>query len=95
VGANGCGKSTFLHLLDGLIFADKGSVSFYGRELEEKMFLDEPFARDFRRRVGFVFQNPDVQLFCPSVKEDIVFGPLQLGIGKTRSKRGWTGWWMS
>jgi cobalt/nickel transport system ATP-binding protein len=87
VGANGCGKSTFLHLLDGLIFADKGSVSFHGKELSEKAFMDEAFARDFRRRVGLVFQNPDVQLFCPTVREDIVFGPLQLGAGKSESKK--------
>ena len=82
IGANGSGKSTLLHLLDGLIFADKGRVSFCGQKLDEKIFNDEKFSRDFRRKVGFVFQNPDVQLFCPTVKEDIVFGPLQLGLAK-------------
>jgi cobalt/nickel transport system ATP-binding protein len=82
IGSNGSGKSTLLHLLDGLIFADKGGVSFCGKVLREKIFSDEGFSRDFRRKVGFVFQNPDVQLFCPTVKEDIVFGPLQLGLEK-------------
>ncbi|MFA4992479.1 MAG: ABC transporter ATP-binding protein [Candidatus Omnitrophota bacterium] len=82
IGANGSGKSTLLHLLDGLIFADKGAVNFCGNDLNEKSFNDIEFSRNFRRKVGFVFQNPDVQLFCPSVKEDIIFGPLQLGVAK-------------
>lgn len=82
IGANGSGKSTLLHVLDGLIFPDKGSARFFGKELKEGVFNDQKFSRAFRRAVGFVFQNPDVQLFCPTVKEDIVFGPLQLGMGK-------------
>ena len=82
IGANGSGKSTLLHLLDGLIFADKGSVKFQGKELKEENFSDENFSGNFRRSVGLVFQNPDVQLFCPTVKEDIVFGPLQLRVKK-------------
>ncbi|TAM38217.1 ABC transporter ATP-binding protein, partial [bacterium] len=85
IGANGSGKSTLLQMLDGLIFADKGGVSFCGIELNEKIFWDQNFSRDFRRRVGFVFQNPDAQLFCPTVKEDIIFGPLQLGLEKGRT----------
>ncbi len=87
IGANGSGKSTLLHLLDGLIFADKGSVKFQGKELKEAAFNDEDFSRSFRRSVGLVFQNPDVQLFCPTVKEDIVFGPLQLGVKKDDIKK--------
>ena len=87
IGANGSGKSTLLHLLDGLIFADKGSVKFRGKELKEMTFSDEDFSKDFRRSVGLVFQNPDVQLFCPTVKEDIVFGPLQLGINKEEIRK--------
>jgi cobalt/nickel transport system ATP-binding protein len=87
MGANGSGKSTLLHLLDALAFADRGSVSFMGRELKESDFDDDEFSRDFRRRVGLVFQNPDVQLFCPTVREDIVFGPLQLGLGETEAKK--------
>lgn len=87
IGANGSGKSTLLHLLDGLIFSDKGSVKALGRELNEAAFSDENFSRYFRSKVGLVFQNPDVQLFCPTVKEDIVFGPLQLGAEKEEIKR--------
>lgn len=82
IGANGSGKSTLLHLLDGLIFPDKGSIKAFGIELRESAFGDEDFTRNFRLKVGLVFQNPDIQLFCPTVKEDIVFGPLQLGVGK-------------
>jgi cobalt/nickel transport system ATP-binding protein len=82
IGANGTGKSTFLQLLDGLIFPDKGTMMAFGKELNEKALNDDGFSFNFRKRIGFVFQNPEVQLFCPSVKEDIVFGPLQLGISK-------------
>jgi cobalt/nickel transport system ATP-binding protein len=82
IGANGSGKSTLLHLLDGLVFPDKGSIKALGRELKEGVFNDESFSRYFRSKVGLVFQNPDVQLFCPTVKEDIIFGPLQLGVNK-------------
>jgi cobalt/nickel transport system ATP-binding protein len=80
VGANGSGKSTLLSLLDGLVFPQRGSIRFAGQELTESALRDEVFSLDFRRRVGLVFQNPDVQLFCPTVREDIAFGPLQLGI---------------
>jgi cobalt/nickel transport system ATP-binding protein len=82
IGANGSGKSTLLHMLDGLIFPDKGAVKAFGRELEEALFNDEDFSMNFRKKVGLVFQNSDVQLFCPTVKEDICFGPLQLGVGR-------------
>lgn len=82
IGANGSGKSTLLQLLDGLIFPDKGKVMVWGRELNEDLLSEQNFSQQFRRRVGMVFQNPDIQLFCPTVKEDIVFGPLQLGIAK-------------
>jgi cobalt/nickel transport system ATP-binding protein len=87
IGANGSGKSTLLHLLDGLIFADKGSVKFRGKELTEGTFSDEDFSRGFRRSAGLVFQNPDVQLFCPTVREDIIFGPLQLGVNKEEIRK--------
>ncbi|TRZ95593.1 ABC transporter ATP-binding protein [bacterium] len=82
IGANGCGKSTLLHMLDGLIFPDRGIIKSFGKELKEDDFNDEDFSVDFRKKVGLVFQSPDVQLFCPTVKEDVIFGPLQLGIEK-------------
>ncbi|MBU0899650.1 energy-coupling factor ABC transporter ATP-binding protein [bacterium] len=87
IGANGSGKSTLLHLLDGLIFPDKGNIKFRGKELKEESFGKQDFSLDFRRSVGLVFQNPDVQLFCPTVQEDILFGPLQLGVEKEEIKK--------
>ncbi len=87
IGANGSGKSTFLQILDALIFPDSGSVRFCGKELKEHDFSNPEFSVSFRRKVGFVFQNPDVQLFCPTLKEDILFGPLQLGLDKAEVNR--------
>ena len=78
LGANGSGKSTLLRILDALYFADAGSVRFRGRELDERAFESDEFAFDFRRRVGLVFQSPDVQLFNPTVFDELAFGPLQL-----------------
>ena len=78
LGANGSGKSTLLRLLDGLYFADSGSLSFCGTNLDPAVFEDDKFAFQFRRRVGLVFQNPDVQLFSPTVFDELAFGPLQL-----------------
>jgi cobalt/nickel transport system ATP-binding protein len=87
IGANGCGKSTLLHMLDGLIFPDQGSMKAFGRQVKEDDFNDETFSRNFRKKTGLVFQNPDVQLFCPTVREDIIFGPLQLGDKKNEIQK--------
>lgn len=87
IGANGSGKSTLLHMLDGLIFPDKGTVKAFGSELTEDLFNDEGFAINFRKKVGLVFQNSDVQLFCPTVREDVIFGPLQLKCDTREIKR--------
>jgi cobalt/nickel transport system ATP-binding protein len=78
LGANGSGKSTLLRLLDGLYFPSAGELRYRGSALTEEVFDQESFAFQFRRDVALVFQNPDVQLFCPSVYEEIAFGPLQL-----------------
>lgn len=78
VGANGSGKSTLLRLLDALYFPDSGSVSFHGQRLNPQQLSDHRFAFDFRRRVGLVFQSPEVQLFNPTVFDEVAFGPLQL-----------------
>ncbi|MGH9359315.1 MAG: energy-coupling factor ABC transporter ATP-binding protein [Terriglobia bacterium] len=78
LGPNGSGKSTLLHILDGLLFPQKGSVLFQGEPLTPERLQNEEFSFQFRRRVGFVFQNPDVQLFSPTVFDELAFGPLQL-----------------
>ena len=82
LGANGCGKSTLLRVLDGLYFPESGVVTHRGGPMTEQEFLHDEFALAFRRNVGLVFQNPDVQLFCPTVFDEIAFGPLQLGLAK-------------
>jgi cobalt/nickel transport system ATP-binding protein len=78
VGANGSGKSTLLRVLDGLYFPQKGAVRFRGDELSEVAFAHDDFAIWFRRQVGLVFQNPDVQIFNPTVFDEVAFGPLQM-----------------
>jgi cobalt/nickel transport system ATP-binding protein len=82
LGANGCGKSTLLKVLDGLIFPTAGTYYAFGQEVTEDHLEDEQFAMGFRSRVGFIFQNTDAQVFSPSVREEVAFGPLQLGIGR-------------
>jgi cobalt/nickel transport system ATP-binding protein len=78
IGANGSGKSTILRLLAGLAFPDSGQISFFGEPITEQILRDENFFFKFRRRVGVLFQNSDMQLFCPSVFDEVAFGPLQL-----------------
>jgi cobalt/nickel transport system ATP-binding protein len=84
IGANGSGKSTLLKLLDALYFPQKGSIEFDGMEISEEKFQNEDFQHKFRRRVGFLFQDPEVQLFSPTVWDEICFGPLQIGWEKER-----------
>jgi cobalt/nickel transport system ATP-binding protein len=80
VGANGSGKSTLLKMLDGLVFPTSGSLTALGHELTEDALEDPAFRREFRSRVGFVFQDADVQLFCSNAYDELAFGPLQLGL---------------
>ena len=82
LGANGSGKSTLLRVLDALYYPDSGEVLFHGETIPKERFEDDRFAFDFRRRVGLVFQNPDVQLFNPTVFDEVAFAPLQLRWGK-------------
>jgi cobalt/nickel transport system ATP-binding protein len=79
VGANGSGKSTLLRLLDALCFPTSGTLSFLGEPLTPHRFQDDAFFLSFRRLVALVFQNPDVQLFNPTVFDEVAFGPLQMG----------------
>ncbi len=80
LGANGTGKSTLLSLLDGLVFPDGGTIKAFGKLLSEETLEDRDWSMDFRKRVAFVFSNPDVQLFSATVWDEIAFGPLQLGL---------------
>jgi cobalt/nickel transport system ATP-binding protein len=80
IGANGSGKSTLLQIMNGLIGPSSGKYFFRGNEVSEKTLKDKGFLRFFRERVGYVFQDSDVQLFCPTVLDELLYGPLQLGI---------------
>jgi len=74
VGANGAGKSTLLQHLNGLLLPAAGSVHIEGIELGPRTLAE------VRRRVGYVFQDADDQLFMPTVRDDVAFGPLNQGL---------------
>jgi cobalt/nickel transport system ATP-binding protein len=84
LGANGSGKSTLLKLLDGLIFPSSGIIKAFGKTLTENILDGDggDFPQFFRKKVGLIFQNSEAQLFCPTVMDEIKFGPLQLDIPK-------------
>lgn len=82
LGANGCGKSTLLKILDGLYLPTGGQARAFGRPLVEETMQDEGFASSFRQRVGLIFQDSDVQLFSPTVWDEVAFAPLQMGLGR-------------
>jgi cobalt/nickel transport system ATP-binding protein len=82
LGANGCGKSTLLKVLDGLVFPTAGTFHAFGEPVTEDTLEDVQFSQGFRSRVGFVFQNSDAQVFSPTVREEVAFGCLQLGMTK-------------
>jgi biotin transport system ATP-binding protein len=73
IGANGSGKSTFARLLNGLVVPSEGTVLVDGLDTRTQ-------ARQVRRRVGFVFQDPDAQIVHPTVAEDVAFGPINQGL---------------
>jgi cobalt/nickel transport system ATP-binding protein len=78
LGANGSGKSTLLRILDALYFPSAGSVVFKGDDLTQERLQQDEFFLNFRRCVALVFQNPDAQLFNPTVFDEIAYGPLQM-----------------
>ena len=82
LGANGCGKSTLLEILDGLLFPGCGHYEAFGMGITEQNLSHEESNRQFRSRVGLVFQRTDVQLFCSTVQDELSFGPLQLDLPK-------------
>jgi cobalt/nickel transport system ATP-binding protein len=83
IGSNGSGKSTLLAILNGLIYPTAGEFYAFGNQIIEEVFdaiKDNDFRSYFRTKVGFVFQNSDVQLFSPTVFQEVAFGPLQLSV---------------
>ena len=87
LGANGCGKSTLIKLLNGILFPSEGSYHFQGHEITEKALKNNQFAKWFHQQMGYVFQNADTQLFCGSVEEEIAFGPIQMGLSDEEVKK--------
>jgi len=73
-GPNGSGKTTFFHIIMGLLRPSSGRIELFGRPAN-----DEKDFRGARKRIGLLFQDADDQLFCPTVLEDVAFGPLNLG----------------
>lgn len=80
IGPNGAGKSTLLLHLNGILRGTKGSVEVLGMEVEEKNLLK------IRQKVAIVFQEPDDQLFMPTVFDDVAFGPMNSGYFKEKVK---------
>jgi cobalt transport protein ATP-binding subunit len=74
LGPNGAGKTTLLLQLNGILVPDEGTVTIGDLVVEKANF------REIRRRVGIVFQDPDDQLFMPTVRDDVAFGPRNLGL---------------
>ncbi|GAW93099.1 energy-coupling factor ABC transporter ATP-binding protein [Calderihabitans maritimus] len=73
IGPNGAGKTTFFMLICGVLKVTSGEIRLFGKPV---------VPGEFRPEVGMVFQNPDDQLFCPSVRDDVAFGPENLGLPK-------------
>lgn len=80
IGQNGSGKSTLLNIINALIFPDSGEVWFKGNKITEKSIHTGDLNLQLRRSMGFIFQNTDVQLFCPSVIDELLFAPMQLNM---------------
>jgi cobalt/nickel transport system ATP-binding protein len=74
LGPNGAGKTTLMLHLNGVLTATSGSVAIGGLPMERRHLVE------IRRRVGIVFQDPDDQLFMPTVRQDVAFGPANLGL---------------
>lgn len=80
IGQNGSGKSTLLNIMNALVFPDSGEVFFKGNKITEKSIHDKNLNLKLRQSMGFIFQNSDVQLFCPTVFDELLFAPLQLNM---------------
>lgn len=85
LGSNGSGKTTLLKIMDGLIKDIRGSVHLDGTDIRRLS------PKEIYRKVGLVFQNPDEQLFAPTVFEDVSFGPINMGFREAETVKRVTG----
>lgn len=82
IGQNGSGKSTLLHIINALILPDTGEYFFNGNKITEKSLHDKNISLNLRSTMSYIFQNPEMQLFCPTVIDELLFAPLQMNISK-------------
>ena len=82
IGPNGSGKTTLLYIITGLLKPQMGTVEIFGKIRQKEKDFSE-----VRQKIGLLFQDSDSQLFCPTVKEDVAFGPLNLGKTKEEVSR--------
>jgi cobalt/nickel transport system ATP-binding protein len=85
IGSNGSGKSTLLQIMSALIYPRLGSLYFRGERVTEKKLGNKQYQKMFRSSVGYIFQNSEIQLFCPTVFDELLFGPIQLGLDKNEA----------
>lgn len=85
-GDNGAGKTTLLRILNGLSFPQTGRYRFDGTEITAAYLKKQADAKRFHARIGYLFQNPDVMLFNATVRDEIAFGPRQLGLSDAETE---------
>ena len=81
IGANGAGKSTVMKLILGLLFCDQGEIRV------DDVLVKKDTLKDVRRKLGFVLQNSDNQMFMPTVYEDMIFAPLNYMVSKEETEK--------
>ena len=81
LGPNGAGKSTLLSLLNGIHFPETGRYLFEGTEITAEKMREHRYSKWFHQRIGYVWQDAGAMLFCPTVEEELAFGPRQMGLG--------------
>jgi len=87
VGPNGGGKSTLLMILSALVPPSEGEIWIFGEKMDEKLIDNAKKMFPLRKRLGIMFQDPDVQLFSATVFDDVAFGPINYGISGKNLKK--------